>query len=64
MEGHQGQKPEMRYAEIVLKNGSYYVVVDGREYSRHDSVEMAEGVRNELIKAELEREGQERGLEH
>jgi len=53
----------MRYAEIVLKNGSHYVVVDGQEYSRHDSVEIAEEVRNELIKSQLEREGQERGLE-
>ena len=51
---------KMKYAEIVSKNGSHYVVIDGQEYSRHDSVEIAEAVRNELIKAELQREGQER----
>ena len=32
----------MKYAEIVPKNGSHYVVIDGQEYSRHDSVEIAE----------------------
>ena len=52
----------MKHAEIVLTNGSHYVVIDGQEYSRHDSVEIAEAVRNELIKAELQREGQERGF--
>src|SRR5208283_4426034 len=54
------KKTKMKYAEIVSKNGSHYVVVDGQEYSRHDSVEIAEKVRNELINAELQRQGQER----
>jgi len=53
----------MKYAEIVPKNGRHYVVIDGQEYSRHDSVEIAEEVRNELMNAELQREKQERGLE-
>jgi hypothetical protein len=35
-----------RHAEIVPKDGSHYVLVDGQEWSRHDDLAVAEGVRN------------------
>lgn len=41
-------KEERFYAEIVPKNGSHYVVVDGQQWSRHDDVKIAELVRHEL----------------
>jgi len=41
----------MRSAEIGPKGGSSYVVVDGVEWSRHNSVAIAEAVR-ELIVAD------------
>jgi hypothetical protein len=40
----ESYRPEMRYAEIVPKNGSHYVIVDGKEWSRHDDVKIAEQV--------------------
>jgi hypothetical protein len=39
----------MRYAEIVPKNGSHYVIVDGKEWSRHDDVKIAEQVRDQIV---------------
>ena len=39
----------MKYAEIVPKNGSHYVIVDGKEWSRHDDVKIAEQVRNQIV---------------
>lgn len=39
----------MRYAEIVPKNGSHYVIVDGKEWSRHNDVKTAEKVREQLL---------------
>jgi len=45
----------MRYAEIVPKNGSHYVIVDGKEWSRHNDVKTAEQVRDQIIALEIER---------
>lgn len=39
----------MRHAEIVPSNGSSYIIVDGVQWSRHDSVEIAEKVREQII---------------
>jgi hypothetical protein len=47
-----------RHAEIVPRDGCHYVRVDGQEWSRHDSLEIAEGVRNAIVErwaAEYER---------
>jgi hypothetical protein len=38
----QLQKPG-RHAEIVPKDGSHYVLIDGVEISRHDDLAKAEG---------------------
>ena len=51
------------HAKGLQRSSLSDVVIDGQEYSRHDSVEIAEEVRNELMNADLQREGQERGLE-
>jgi hypothetical protein len=40
----------MKTIEIVPKGGSSYIVIDGQEVSRHNSVEVAEKVRQELIR--------------
>jgi len=45
----------MRYAEIVPRNRSHYIIVDGVEWSRHNDVKIAEAVRQELIREEVER---------
>jgi hypothetical protein len=37
----------MRYAEIVPKNGSHQIVVDGKEWARHNDVKTAEQVRSQ-----------------
>ena len=42
------QKPG-RCAEIVPKNGSYCIVVDGIEWSRHDDLNRAEAVCNSIV---------------
>jgi hypothetical protein len=44
----------MRYIEIVPRNGSHYIVADGKEINRHNSIEIAEAVRLELIRQELD----------
>jgi len=49
----------MRYAEIVPKNGSHYVIVDGKEWSRHDDVKIAEQVRHQIV-ADAVRDSAER----
>jgi hypothetical protein len=38
-----------RHAEIVPKDGSHYVLVDGQEWSRHDDLAKAEAVRNMIV---------------
>jgi hypothetical protein len=38
-----------RHAEIVPKDGTHYVLVDGQEWSRHDDLAVAEGVRNMIV---------------
>jgi hypothetical protein len=38
-----------RHAEIVPKDGSHYVLVDGVEWSRHDSLATAEAVRAAIV---------------
>jgi hypothetical protein len=43
------QKPAGRHAEIVPAHGSHFVVVDGIEWSRHDTLEKAEDVRNVIV---------------
>ena len=50
----------MRYCEIVPRNGSHYLIVrglDGQpfEWSRHNSVKIAEQVRHQLVMAEVQR---------
>lgn len=40
----------MKTIEIVPKGGSSYIVIDGQEVSRHDSVKAAEQLRQELIR--------------
>ncbi len=42
-------KPEGRHAEIVPMDGSHYVLVDGREWSRHDCLATAEAVRAAIV---------------
>ena len=41
----------MRYAEIVPDppNKSHYVIVDGKQWSRHNDVKIAEQVRHEIV---------------
>jgi hypothetical protein len=38
-----------RYAEIIPRDGSHYVVVDGIDWSRHDDVAKAEAVRQAIV---------------
>jgi len=38
-----------RHAEIVPKDGSHYVLVDGVEWSRHDDLAKAEAVRAAIV---------------
>ena len=38
-----------RHAEIVPKDGSHYVLVDGHEWSRHDDLAKAEAVRQAIV---------------
>jgi hypothetical protein len=45
----------MRSIEIQPRNGSHYVIVDGKEWSRHNDVKIAEQVRRELIREQVER---------
>jgi phage/plasmid primase-like uncharacterized protein len=49
---------EMSYAEIEARNGSFYIVVDGKDWSRHNDLKIAEQVRAELIREEAERHEQ------
>jgi hypothetical protein len=44
----------MRYAEIVPRNQSHYVIVDGAEWLRHDDLAIAFAVRQELVREEVE----------
>lgn len=37
------------------KGGSHYVIVDGKEWSRHNDVKIAEQVRDEIPVSELQR---------
>ena len=43
----------LRYLEIVPRNGSHYLVMDGREISRHDDVQIAEAVREEILRQQF-----------
>jgi hypothetical protein len=38
-----------RHAEIVPKDGSHCVLVDGMEWSRHDDLAKAEAVREAIV---------------
>jgi hypothetical protein len=38
-----------RHAEIVPKDHSHYVYVDGFPWSRHDTLEIAEAVRTTIV---------------
>lgn len=38
-----------RHAEIAPGDGSHYVLVDGVQWSRHDDLAKAEGVRNMIV---------------
>ena len=49
MDDSQFQKPAGRHAEIVPKDGSHYVVIDGVEWARHDSLAKAEMVRSAIV---------------
>ena len=44
----------MRYVEIVPKRGSHYIIVDGKEWSRHNDVKIAEQVRDQILVSELQ----------
>jgi len=46
---------EIKYIEIQPKYGSHYVVVDGKEVSRHNSAEMAFAARQFWIAEEVAR---------
>jgi hypothetical protein len=37
------------------RNGSHYVIVDGKEWSRHDDVKIAEQVRDQILVSQLQR---------
>jgi hypothetical protein len=40
----------MRSIEIQPRNGSHYILVDGKQWSRHNELKIAEQVRNQLIR--------------
>ena len=42
-------KPEGRHAEMVPGDGCHYVLVDGKEWSRHDDLRIAEEVRQGIV---------------
>jgi hypothetical protein len=44
----------MRSCEIIPRNGSFYVIVDGIEWSRHNDLQVAEAVRAQLINTGIE----------
>ena len=48
-EVHISKQKVGRHAEIVPKDGSHYVVVDGVEWSRHDELAKAEAVRAVIV---------------
>jgi hypothetical protein len=49
MNDSQFQKPAGQHAEIVPKDGSHYVLVDGKEWARFDTLGQAESVRNTIV---------------
>ena len=42
----------MRSIEIIPRDGSHYILVDGKEWSRHNDLKIAEQVRAELMRDE------------
>jgi hypothetical protein len=47
--GEPGRMNIGRHAEVVPMDGSHYVLVDGKQWSRHDDLTKAEGVRKMII---------------
>ncbi len=45
----------MKYIEIQPRDGGHFIIVDGKEVSRHDDVKIAEQVRNQLLAEEIQR---------
>jgi len=45
------QKPAGRHCEIIPKDDSHYVLVDGVQWARFDLLEKAETLRNSIIEA-------------
>jgi hypothetical protein len=45
----QLQKPAGRHAEIVPKDGSHCVLVDGVQWTQHDTLAKAESVRSAIV---------------
>ena len=42
------ERHKMRSIEIIPRDGSHYILVDGKEWSRHNDLKIAEQVRAEL----------------
>jgi hypothetical protein len=45
----------MRSAQIVPEEGSYWVVVNGKEWSCHDNLKKAEQIRDQILVSEIQR---------
>jgi len=45
----------MKCCENVPRNGSHYIIVDGKEWSRHNDVKTAKRVRDQIIAEEIQR---------
>ena len=43
------EKPAGRHAEIVPAHGSHFVMVDGKEWARFDTLEKAESLRSTIV---------------
>ena len=46
------ERHKMRSIEIIPRDGSHYILVDGKEWSRHNDLKIAEQVRAELMRDE------------
>jgi hypothetical protein len=45
----------MRYVEIISKNGTHYIIVDGKDWSRHEDLKKAEQVRDQILVSLVQR---------
>ena len=53
----------MKSLEIVPRNGSHYLILDGLEISRHDDVRIAEAVRAEMLRQQFSLDSADGGSE-